>query len=128
MEGAWFGPGGPLGRFDIALIAALTIVTKGGLIPHAWHGGSGVCSFAVAGSKLGGTWFDMPHIEQTQVALTSLAGAGDGVDVGKEDPTEPISASLGDAYRGTGLLMAEAPFLAALGKRVIFGDDLRKPA
>lgn len=75
-----------------------------------------------------GTWFDMPHIEQTQVAFTSLAGAGDGVDVGIDDPTGPTSASLGDAYRGKGLLMAATPFLMAFGKTVIFGEDLRKPA
>lgn len=39
----------------------------------------------------------MPHIEQTQVAFASLAGAGDGVEVGADDPDDPTSASLGDA-------------------------------
>lgn len=87
-----------------------------------------MCSFDVAGSKLGGTWFDMPHIEQTQVAFTSLARAGDGVEVGIEDPTVPTSASPGDAYRGTGLLIAETPFFVALGNKVILGEDLRNPA
>jgi hypothetical protein len=40
----------------------------------------------------------------------------------------PIKASLGEAYRGAGLLIPEIGFLLALGKSVIFGEDFRKPA
>lgn len=68
----------PLGRFDMDAIAAFTTCTKEGLIPQARHGGRGVRSFAVLGSKLDGTGFAREHIGQIQVALGSLTGAGDG--------------------------------------------------
>ena len=65
---------------------------------------------------------------QIQVALISLAGAGDwpndrgGVLV---DPTEP---SLGDAHRGTGLLIASEDLFDGFGNSVILAEDLRNPA
>jgi len=63
----------------IAAIAALTTCSSGGFIPHARHGGSGVCAFAAEGSKLEGTGFENEHIGQTHVALTAAEGAGDAV-------------------------------------------------
>ena len=67
---------------------------------------------------------------QIQVALISLAGAGDGDwpnDRGGAavDPTEP---SLGDAYRGTGLLIASEDLFDSFGNSVILAEDLRNPA
>jgi len=68
----------PLGRFDRAAMAALTTCTRGGLIPQARHGGNGVRSFAVLGSKLEGTGFENEQIGHIQVAFGSLTGAGEG--------------------------------------------------
>ena len=90
-------------------------------MPHAWHGESGVCWFAVDGSKFDGTRLEKPQIGHTQVALTSRAGAG--LDRG-EDVADRTRASLGDAYFGTGLLIAGVARFEGLGKSVIFGDDL----
>lgn len=56
------------------LMAALSTWVKAGLMPQARHGGSGVCAFAEAGSKLDGTGFEKLQIVQTQVA--ELAGEG----------------------------------------------------
>ena len=65
----------------------------------------------------------MGHI---QVALTSLAGAGDcGVGRGVDD-ADRTKASLGEAYFGVGLLNAGARF--AFGNSVTFGDDFKNPA
>ena len=43
-------------------------------MPHAKHGGSGVCAPAVLGSKFEGTEFEREHMGHIQVAL--FAGAG----------------------------------------------------
>jgi hypothetical protein len=59
-------------RLDAALIAALSTVVNGGLIPHARQGGKFVAALAVAGSKFEGTGFENVHIGQTQVALIGL--------------------------------------------------------
>lgn len=63
-------------RFVAALIAALSTVASGGLMPHARHGGRGVFAVAVAGSKLDGTGLEKEHIGQTQVAFTGLGEVG----------------------------------------------------
>lgn len=102
----WTAGDEPAARFDMAAIAALTIVTRGGLMPHASHFGKGVYSLAVEGSKLGGTVFERPHIGHIHVAFTSLAGAGEGPTDREDTLLEPTKASLGDAYRGAGLLIA----------------------
>ena len=99
---------------------ALIMWARGGLIPHAWHGESGVCWFAVDGSKLEGTELEKPQIGHTQVALTSRAGAG--LDRG-DDVADRTRASLGDAFLGTGLLIAGAVRLDGFGNSVILGDD-----
>jgi len=67
-----------LRRFDRAAIAALTTCTRGGLIPQARHGGNGVRSFAVLGSKFDGTGFENEQMGHIQVAFGSLTGAGEG--------------------------------------------------
>ena len=69
----------PEPRLAIPVIAALTTCTSGGLIPQARHGGSGVCAFAVVGSKFSGTGFEKEQIGQIQVAFLAFGGAGDGV-------------------------------------------------
>ena len=62
----------------MAVIAAFTTWTKGGFIPHARHGGSGVWAFAVAGSKFDGTGLENEQIGHIQVALVAGAEAGEG--------------------------------------------------
>lgn len=56
------------------LMAAFSTWIKAGLMPHARHGGRGVCAFAAAGSKLEGTGLEKVQIVQTHVA----EDAGDG--------------------------------------------------
>lgn len=62
-----------------ALIAPFKTVAKGGLIPHARHGGRWVVAVAVAGSKCEGTKLENEHIGQIHVALTGL-GDAEGCD------------------------------------------------
>jgi hypothetical protein len=81
-----------------------------GFIPQARHGGRGVWAVAVAGSKLEGTGLEKLHITHTQVAAD--AGGGRVCD----------DRVLEDLVR------AAVPRFGGLGKRVIFADDLRKPA
>lgn len=47
-------------------------------MPQAKHGGKGVRSFAVLGSKLDGTGLEKEHIGHIQVTFGSLCGAGEG--------------------------------------------------
>ena len=110
------GPGA--GRFDMAAIAALTTCTVGGLIPQARHGGIGVRE-ASAGSKLEGTGLENEHIGHTQVALAGGAGAGLPCRGGVLEE-EPSGVGGSDTPR-------ESCF-KGLGYRVIFAEDLRKPA
>lgn len=56
-------------------IAAFRIVARDGLIPHAKHGGRGVCGPADLTSKLEGTGFESEHIVHIQVALDVDAAA-----------------------------------------------------
>ncbi len=101
-------------------------------MPHARHGGNGVCAFAVAGSKFVGTGFENEHIGQIQVAVV-IGGAGEGakgraglpyrrggVEVGLNLELPP-TAWIGP--RG----VREAPF-EGFGYRVILGEDFRKRA
>jgi hypothetical protein len=102
----------------MAVIAALTTCTVGGLIPHARQGGMGVRD-ASAGSKLDGTGFEKEQIGHTQVALAGGVGAGllcrGGVDDGAPWGFEGTDAPRDNCFRG-------------FGYSVILGDDLRKPA
>lgn len=110
-------------------MAAFSTCVNAGLIPHAKHGGSGVCAFAVAGSKFEGTGFEYVHIVQTQVADV----VGDGsTDAGREGV---LDCGMGDAKLFLGepeptagdLDWSEARF-EGLGIKVTLGEDLRKPA
>ena len=67
----------PMPLFAIPATAAFTTCTSGGFIPHARHGGNGVCAFAIAGSKFSGTGFENEHIGQIQVAFLALDEAGE---------------------------------------------------
>ena len=73
-------------------------------MPQAWQGGSGVCWFAKAGSKLEGTLLDRPQMGQIHVALVFLAGNGEGTGGREVDDAERTSPSIGEAYLGCGLL------------------------
>lgn len=55
-------------------IAAFSTCASVGLMPQAKHGGNGVWTLAVVGSKLDGTRFEKLQMVQTQVAE---AAAGD---------------------------------------------------
>ena len=105
------------GLLEIAAMAALTTCMVGGLMPQARHGGMGVRE-ASAGSKLEGTGFEKEQIGQTQDALREGAGAG-------------LFRRSGEPDEGLGAMEVDRPrvsWLAGLGKRVILGEDLRKPA
>ncbi len=54
------------------VMAAFSTCENDGLIPQLKQGGSGICEFAVAGSKLEGTGLAKEQIMQTQVALLGL--------------------------------------------------------
>ena len=110
------GVTGP-GRFEMAAIAAFTTCIVGGLMPQARHGGIGVRD-ASAGSKLEGTGFEKEQIGHIQDALIDGGGAGLFRRSGEPD------AGLGAA----GALNPRESWFAGLGKRVILGEDLRKPA
>lgn len=49
-------------------IEAFRMCVNAGLMPQAKHGGSGVCAFAVVGSKLDGTGFGKLHMVHIHVA------------------------------------------------------------
>lgn len=69
---------GAAGRFAALDIAALSTCAKGGFMPQAKHGGSGVCIVAVEGSKFDGTGFENVHMGQIQVALLAVVGSEGG--------------------------------------------------
>ena len=75
---------------DLEAMAALSTCTMRGLIPHAKHGGIGVCGVAVVGSKLVGIGLEKEHIGQIQVLFCGRApeSVWDGDDL--------VSLSLGD--------------------------------
>lgn len=64
-----------------AAIVAFNTIVRGGLMPHARQGGSGVEAVAVAGSKLEGTGFEKEQIGQTHVAFTFWCVGGTLVEV-----------------------------------------------
>lgn len=70
------GPTEARGRWLALLMAAFKIYASVGLIPHAEHGGNGVCEFAAAGSKPAGIGLEKLHIVQTQVAVVVGDGSG----------------------------------------------------
>lgn len=98
-------------------------------MPHAMHGGSGVCTFAVAGSKLDGTGFENVQIVQTHVAVLgggfSTGGALKGLSErwsGDEVPfLDGVDPTLGERACSEDLL-------GGFGTRVTLADDFRNPA
>lgn len=68
-----------VGLFTIAATAALTTCMRGGFMPQARHGGSGVCAFAVTGSKFDGTGLEKEQMGHTHVAFSVGTGAGTGL-------------------------------------------------
>ena len=115
---------------DAAAIAAFKTTVKGGLIPQARQGGSGVAALAVVGSKLDGIGLEKVQIGQIQVAFWDLEGVETGVCRRGESLRGVGAAILGDC-RPERVPTAEGRdwfTLGVLGKRVILADDLRKPA
>lgn len=65
-------------RLVVPATAAFSTCASGGFMPHARHGGRGVCTFAVVGSKLDGTGFENVQIGHTQVAFLAGVVSGTG--------------------------------------------------
>jgi hypothetical protein len=65
-------------RLAALAIAAFNTCVRGGFMPQAKQDSNGVCSLAVAGSKLEGTGFEKVQIGHTQVALFTGVGSGGG--------------------------------------------------
>lgn len=104
------GARGELCLLVMAAIAAFTTCTRGGFMPHARQGGSGVCAFAVAGSKFDGTGLENEHIGQIHVALAAGAGAADGATERKGLPCRGggVAVALAD---GVSVAKLEGPRL-----------------
>lgn len=73
------GAGEGVGRLFAFVMAAFNTCVKVGLMPHARHGGNGVCTFAAVGSKFDGTGLEKLHIVQTHVAVDTAGGVGGGL-------------------------------------------------
>lgn len=129
-SGVWMFGVIELGARLVALdMAAFSTWVKVGLIPQARHGGSGVCTFAVAGSKLDGTGFENVQIVQTHVAvlgggfstggaLKGLSERWRGEDVPFRDGADPTP----------GERACNEDLLGGFGIRVTLADDFRNPA
>lgn len=119
-------------RVVAALIAALSTVVNGGLIPQAKQGGKCVVALAVAGSKLDGTGLENVHIGHIQVACIGL---GEAEPWGKFDcgrwASDCVECSV-DGWETAGLDVAlldcSSFFFCGLGYIVNFGEDFKKPA
>lgn len=90
-------------------------------MPQAKHGGRGVCSVAVYGSKLEGTGFDKEHIGHIHVADVTGAVSVNGELVWLREKSEVLSGPL------EGVPLREGAF-DGFGTNVIFGDDFKNPA
>lgn len=98
-------------------------------MPHAKHGGRGVCALAVAGSKFDGTGFEKLHIVQTQVAEVVGDGSTGAGRKGLSDRgTGDAVLFLGEPEPTAGDLDLTEERFEGLGIRVTLGEDLRKPA
>lgn len=117
-------------RFVLEEMAALRTFANSGLIPQVKHGSSGNASVAMVGSKFGGTGFGNVQIGQIHVPLSTWGVAARTGGLGARDTGDDAEASLcneGDwlpRCRRTG----PKPRFSGFGCRVIFADDLRKPA
>lgn len=98
-------------------------------MPHAKHGGRGVCALAVAGSKFDGTGFEKLHIVQTQVAEVFGDGSTGAGRKGLSDRgTGDAVLFLGEPEPTAGDLDWTEERFEGLGISVTLGEDLRKPA
>ena len=97
-------------------------------MPQARHGGSGVCIVAVEGSKFVGTGFENVHMGQTQVALLDAVGSAGGRRKGLSVRVVGDDVALREGELRAAVLFWTDILLEGFGTRVIFGDDLRKPA
>lgn len=82
---------------------------------------------AVVGSKLEGTGFEKLQMVQTHVAEVVGGGSDGGPDGPSEREGEPVLARPGAGEKADALVWREARF-KGFGTRVIFAEDLRKPA
>ena len=97
-------------------MAAFSTCVRVGLMPHARHGGNGVCAVAVVGSKLEGTGLEKLQMTHTQVA--AVTGGNSGCwDRGlfTRLPSDELGVDVFIRFGG-------------FGTRVTFAEDLRKPA
>lgn len=117
------GPGCLLAAFE--MVAFKTWVSVG-LMPQARHGGRGVWALAVEGSKFDGTGLEKLQIVQTQVAVLAGAGSAAGIWIGLSFRAAGVELPLPGTSAG-GLDWSDKRFVA-LGIKVIFAEDLRKPA
>jgi hypothetical protein len=77
---------------------------RGGVIPQARHGASGVCAFAVVGSKFDGTGLEKVQMGHTQVAFSAGTGAGAGLPYRAGGVEEGLVVEVPDRSDGDGLL------------------------
>lgn len=99
-------------------------------MPHARHGGSGVCALAEAGSKLDGTGLEKLQMVHTHVAVLAGDGStGAGLrGLAERGAGEAVVLFLEEAVPWAGDLDGNAEPLVGFGISVTFGEDLRKPA
>jgi hypothetical protein len=118
-------PGCLLATLDIV---AFKTCVRVGLIPQARHGGSGVCTFAVVGSKLEGTGFEKLQIVHTHVAVLSVGGSTGDARIPPSSCVDGEDVLLLGAVPASpgGRGCREARFVD-FGISVTLGDDLRKP-
>lgn len=118
------------GNLFVALeIAAFNTWARGGLMPHAKHGASGVWALAVAGSKFEGTGLEKEHIGHIHVP----ALIGDDSAVGRWN-----GLSARDSGDAVALLEGVARLVRlrcwiddrfdGFGTSVILAEDFIKPA
>jgi hypothetical protein len=120
-------PAGAL--FDAAATAAFKTRCNEGLTPQFRHGGSGVCEFAVNGSKFDGTVLEKLQTGQTHVAAltgpVSTAWCRRGLSA--REPGDALLDRGGTAAREGDRLDSEDRF-DGLGMSVIFAEAFKNPA
>lgn len=118
-----------LGARLVALeMAAFSTWVKVGLIPQAKHGGRGVWTFAVRGSKFDGTGFENVQIVQTHVAVLAegwSTGGALGLSARWSGEAVPFLDSVEPRL---GERVCSDDRLEGLGIKVTFADDFRNPA
>lgn len=98
-------------------------------MPQARHGGNSVRSPVVAASKLEGRGFEKLQIGQTHVALLAGVGSCGGrwKGLSRRRDGDAVALLEGGVSPAMFLFWIEDRF-EGFGTRVIFGEDLRKPA